>query len=145
RHSPHSRPLWQRATNRPSALAHPPCRPAASACRRLAQRSPKALQLGYRIQKVVPGTRDITLVFSDGRRVGSDIVVAADGIRSIIRATLFAPDTPRFEGYVAWRGLVPMADLPLQLRSALGSSFGGGRFIVNYPVRRGELMNFVAI
>lgn len=111
----------------------------------LARRAPDALHLGWQVLAVETGSDNVSLVFSNGQRVTSDLVVAADGIRSTVRSMLFARDTPHFEGYVAWRGLVPMADLPERLRTMGGASFGGGRFIVNYAVRRGELMNFVAI
>ena len=59
-------------------------------------------------------------------------------------ALRFWADQPHFEGYVAWRGLVPAEDVPDNIRVS-GASFGNGRFIVSYPIRRRELMNFVAI
>jgi salicylate hydroxylase len=72
------------------------------------------------------------------------VVIAADGIRSTIREALFHPAPPVFAGFVAWRGLVDTADLPPHLcESAV--AFGQGRHINRYLVRRGELLNFVAV
>jgi 2-polyprenyl-6-methoxyphenol hydroxylase-like FAD-dependent oxidoreductase len=36
-----------------------------------------------------------------------DLLVAADGSRSLVRSVLFPDIKPRYAGYVAWRGLVP--------------------------------------
>ncbi len=41
--------------------------------------------------------------------------VARHGIRSTVRAKLFGSEDPRFTGYVAWRGLVPMERLSASL------------------------------
>ena len=86
----------------------------------------------------------MTLGFADGRSETADVVIAADGIRSTIREMLFNPAPPVFTGYVAWRGLVATADLPSHLRES-AVAFGQGRHINRYLVRRGELLNFVAV
>jgi salicylate hydroxylase len=74
----------------------------------------------------------------------ADVVVAADGIRSAIRESLFHPAPPAFSGFVAWRGLVDTRDLPAHLHES-AVAFGQGRHINRYLVRRGELLNFVAV
>jgi salicylate hydroxylase len=79
----------------------------------------------------------------NGEHLHGNLVVAADGIRSLTRTVLFGADQPHFEGYVAWRGLVLADNVPERIRVS-GASFGNGRFIVSYPIRRRELMNFVA-
>jgi salicylate hydroxylase len=45
---------------------------------------------------------------------------------------------------VAWRGLVATADLPRHLHESV-VAFGHGRHINRYLVRRGELLNFIAV
>ena len=46
---------------------------------------------------------------------------------------------------VAWRGLVPMAKLPPHLAADAGANWLGPHgFVLHYPVRRGELMNFIS-
>lgn len=58
--------------------------------------------------------------------------------------TLFAAGgAPHFTGYTAWRGLVPAADLP-EARRGTEISFGFGRFLIHYPLRRGTLLNVAA-
>jgi 2-polyprenyl-6-methoxyphenol hydroxylase-like FAD-dependent oxidoreductase len=55
--------------------------------------------------------------------VHTDLLVAADGSRSAVRAA-FAPDTmTRYAGYIAWRGVVEEADLPEALVAFFDDSF----------------------
>ena len=111
---------------------------------RLAQTAPGALRLGSCVDRVERRNSQVELRFADGRTETADVVIAADGIRSTIRETLFHPAPPVFTGFVAWRGLVNTADLPPHLcESAV--AFGQGRHINRYLVRRGELLNFVAV
>ena len=111
---------------------------------RLAQIAPGALRLGCHVEKLVSRDANVELHFAGGGVETADIVVAADGIRSSIREALFNPAPPVFSGFVAWRGLVDTAKLPPRLcESAV--AFGQGRHINRYLVRRGELLNFVAV
>lgn len=111
---------------------------------RLASIAPRALRLGSRIVGVVPRREHAELRLADGRGEIVDVVVAADGIRSGIREALFNPAPPVFSGFVAWRGLVATGELPSHLRES-AVAFGQGRHINRYLVRRGELLNFVAV
>ena len=111
---------------------------------RLAEIAPGALQLGSHVERLEPRSESVVLRFADGRTETADMVVAADGIRSTIRETLFNPAPPVFAGFVAWRGLVDTAQLPQHLHES-AVAFGQGRHINRYLVRRGELLNFIAV
>ena len=111
---------------------------------RLAQSAPGTLKLGSGVDRVEPGNGNVRLSFADGRSDIADVVIAADGIRSTIREALFNPAPPVFTGFVAWRGLVDTAVLPPHLRES-AVAFGNGRHLNRYLVRRGELLNFVAV
>ena len=53
-------------------------------------------------------TQDATGVcahFADGREARGDVLIGADGIRSVIRAQLFGLTKPKYAGYTCWRGL----------------------------------------
>ncbi len=72
------------------------------------------------------------------------MLIGADGIHSAVRAALFGAQEPRFAGCVAYRGLVPaaeIADLGLEIGSQ--SWVGPGAHFVHYFVSRGRLLNFV--
>jgi 2-polyprenyl-6-methoxyphenol hydroxylase-like FAD-dependent oxidoreductase len=49
---------------------------------------------------------EVSARFSDGETVQADLLLAADGLRSTVRQALLPGDSPRYAGYVAWRGLV---------------------------------------
>jgi len=111
---------------------------------RLSRVAPSALRLACHVERLGSRSADVELRFADGRVETADIVVAADGIRSSIREALFNSAPPVFSGFVAWRGLVDTSNLPPRLcESAV--AFGQGRHINRYLVRRGELLNFVAV
>jgi 2-polyprenyl-6-methoxyphenol hydroxylase-like FAD-dependent oxidoreductase len=111
---------------------------------RLAQVAPGALRLGARVDAIESRSDHVRIALAEGRVETADIVVAADGIRSAVRETLFNPAPPVFSGFVAWRGLVDSAELPPRLRES-AVAFGQGRHINRYLVRRGELLNFVGV
>ena len=111
---------------------------------RVAEVAPGALRLGSGVDGVESHGEHVTLRFTDGHEETADIVVAADGIRSAIRETLFHPAPPVFAGFVAWRGLVDTSELPRHLHES-AVAFGHGRHINRYLVRRGELLNFIAV
>ena len=82
----------------------------------------------------------------DPALAGAEVVVAADGVRSGLRAGVPAGGAARFTGHVAWRGLIPAAQLPAELaRPASRVWMAPGRHLVSYPLRGGRLVNFVAV
>jgi 2-polyprenyl-6-methoxyphenol hydroxylase-like FAD-dependent oxidoreductase len=87
----------------------------------------------------------ITAHFADGTHATGDLVVAADGARSAARAQ-FAPQTrPEYAGYIAWRALVPEAEIDPADRDLLfernAFCFPEGTLEVSYavPGRDGDL------
>ena len=84
--------------------------------------------------------------FADGSVVRAPYVIGADGIHSRVRVCLFGPSKPVFTGCIAWRGLIPMDRLPPHLATMVGANWLGPHGnVLHYPVRRGELMNFVSM
>ena len=84
--------------------------------------------------------------FADGSEIEADIVIGADGIHSAVRDSLFGPIAPTFTGCICWRGLVPVDAVPDTGYGAedVTAWWGPNGHVVHYPVRRGELINFVA-
>ncbi len=74
------------------------------------------------------------------------MLVGADGVWSRLRKEVVDDGAPRVTGHLAFRALVPQADLPEKLRSKVVTAWLGRDFhVVQYPVRRGEWLNVVAI
>jgi salicylate hydroxylase len=88
----------------------------------------------------------VTATTADGRRFVGAALVAADGLRSFIRAKLVGDGDPRPVGYVAYRTIVAMADLTADVHRQEVVLWGGPGFhIVHYPLRHGALFNIVAV
>jgi salicylate hydroxylase len=88
----------------------------------------------------------VTLSLAADLEVQGDLLVGADGLWSTVRQQVLGdgPATPR--GHVAYRALVAQQALPAALRSQQVTAWLGPRLhVVAYPVRRGELLNVVAI
>src|ERR1043166_1335677 len=103
-----------------------------------------AIRLGKRCVAVTQFDEQVEVRFETGEHVKAAFVIGADGIHSKVRECLFGPDSPEFSGCVAWRGLVPMQRLPTHISQMPGTNWLGPRgHVLQYPIRRGEIMNFV--
>ncbi|NNN36197.1 NAD(P)-binding protein [Streptomyces sp. S3(2020)] len=106
---------------------------------------PESVRLGTRVVGIGQDERSAQVTTASGERLTADLVVAADGIRSAARQWLFGADEAVFSKTAAYRALLPaeqVADLDLP---DTGIWLGPGRHFVHYRVRRGELLNVVAV
>lgn len=88
----------------------------------------------------------VTAQLATGERVRGDVLIGADGVHSRVRSQMFGEGRAQFTGIVAWRGLVPMERLPPHQRRLVGANWlGVGGHVVTYPLRRGEILNFVGV
>jgi 2-polyprenyl-6-methoxyphenol hydroxylase-like FAD-dependent oxidoreductase len=82
---------------------------------------------------------------ADGAVYDADLLVGADGLRSKVRS-LLCDDQPVCAEYVAYRGTLPMSEM--SEHAGLDNVVmwvGPDMHFVQYPVRRGELYNQVAV
>ena len=106
---------------------------------------PDAIHTGHRFKNLTQDDDGVTAVFTNGATARGDALIAADGIRSAARTQLFGAEEVRFTGYLAWRGLVPMENVPIEALDPPSQLFIGPKHLINrYPVRGGKLLNFVA-
>lgn len=106
---------------------------------------PAAIQLDKRLASLVQNAGEARLTFADGTSASADLVIGADGSRSQVRHALFGDSDPKYTGYIAWRGLVPMDRVPSSvLDPPSGIYVGPGHLVNRYPVRSGKTLNFVA-
>ncbi len=88
----------------------------------------------------------VRLHLSGGRVSEADLLIGADGLRSKVREAMLGAEDPDFTGQVAWRGVVPTAELPPGLIEPDATVWvGENRHLVTYYLRGGELINFVAV
>jgi salicylate hydroxylase len=86
----------------------------------------------------------VQLSLADGSSFKGDVLIGADGIKSVVRAQI-AGDTPvKYTGFVAWRITVPRERLPQDVMDLVGTVWCGPRnHCVTYWLRSGRLLNFV--
>ena len=86
------------------------------------------------------------VVCSDGSEYAARAVIAADGLRSHLREAIHGASEPIASGYVAYRGALPIEQVerPHDLDTVI-SWVGPGLHLVQYPIRRGDLYNQVAV
>ncbi|MCU0761376.1 MAG: FAD-dependent monooxygenase [Steroidobacteraceae bacterium] len=112
---------------------------------RVRAHDPAAIVLNRRCERIEQDADGVDLAFGDGTRLRADVLIGADGSRSAVRQALFGALEPQYTGYIAWRGLVPMELVPPEiLEPPSGIFLGPGHLVNRYPVRNGELLNFVA-
>lgn len=106
---------------------------------------PQAIRLGARALEVRETADYSEVLFSDGSAARSDMLVGADGIKSVIRQHVVDAEPPVFTGQVAWRLSIPTERIPENLRPPVVSSIwcGPKNHAVMYYVRAGKLLNFV--
>ncbi|GHD19686.1 salicylate hydroxylase [Streptomyces violarus] len=102
---------------------------------------PGRLHLASRCVRVEELPDRVLLHFQDGSVRDADLVVGADGIRSVVREAL-AADRPRFSGQSMYRGLVPARELPFLMdEPKVRLWFGPEQHCVCYPVSAGRWMS----
>ena len=108
------------------------------------------LNLGHRAERHADegGAVTLRLARQDGSSalVEGDALIGADGLRSATRARLLGEAPARVSGHLAYRAVARQDALPQALRTGHVTAWLGPRLhVVQYPLRRGELMNVVAI
>ena len=73
----------------------------------------------------------------------SDVVIGADGIQSFLQKYVVEPSTTEYSGSRAYRGLVPREKLSEWSKETHQIWMGDSKHFMVYPVRRGELLNYV--
>ena len=86
----------------------------------------------------------VRMLIEDGRIVEGDCIVGADGVHSRLRQQMAGEGKSEFMGIIAWRGLAPRDKLSPELQRLVGTNWvGPGGHVITYPLRGGEILNFV--
>lgn len=112
----------------------------------LLSRAPDVLHLNHMLVDVEQHDGTVTATFANGARVTGDLLIAADGIKSLVREKVFGWKAANFSGHVAYRGMVPIERLGPDYRTPdTSTSLGPGQHWVMYTVKKGAFLNYVAI
>jgi salicylate hydroxylase len=106
----------------------------------------KLVHLGHRCVSVAERHDRVEASFHDGSVAEADAIIGADGIHSAVRSAILGPESPRFSGNVAFRGLVPAARLAhLGMKPKSNLWLGPNRHFVHYFVGAGRYVNWVGV
>jgi salicylate hydroxylase len=104
------------------------------------------LHLGHQLANLVDQGETIGLQFTNGRFAEADLVIGADGVRSVVRRFVTGGDDTIYSGTSAFRGIVPVERLPsLPNPQALQFWMGPNAHLLHYAIGgRGDVVNFFA-
>ncbi|KZV87012.1 FAD/NAD(P)-binding domain-containing protein [Exidia glandulosa HHB12029] len=108
------------------------------------------VHVSSRMTSYAESSDGLTLTFSNGNTAPADVLIGADGVRSIVRAGMFSNSPATWTGTIAYRALITTESLERVHGGAhpATSKFvvycGTGKHIVAYPISRGSLINIVA-
>lgn len=95
-------------------------------------------RLGAQVTAVTQHETGVQVMLTSGETLHADLAIAADGIRSGVRAQLAPAVQPQYAGYVAWRGVCDENSLSRRTRDTLFGHFGfglpDGEQMIGYPV-----------
>ena len=96
------------------------------------------LHAGRNVSEIVQDIDSAIAILDDGTRFEGDLLIGADGMRSVVRQALFPEAQPRYVGYLAWRGMLEerhsTPEFVEKCFSALNFSFPKGEELIGYPV-----------
>ena len=102
-----------------------------------------ALHTNTAVQTMEQDDSSVSVIDQHGQRHQGQALVAADGVKSVVRAQLVG-DPHRVTGHVVYRAVVDKADFPPELQwNAASIWVGPNCHLVHYPLRGGEQYNVV--
>ena len=107
---------------------------------------PNVVRLNHKVTGFTESADGVELHFADGTSARGDLLIGADGLKSVVRAQMFGAAPATYTGDAAWRAVVPTERLPKDLLEQVMSVFmGPDGHVVCYYLRGGALLNFVGI
>lgn len=104
------------------------------------------------LKKLVGFTQNeegVELEFGDGTSIKTETVVAADGVKSLVRNTLFPNKKEKYAGYLAYRAILPLTEKYQHLIGQVTFWMGKDHHIVAYPngnnKKTGTWLNLVLV
>jgi salicylate hydroxylase len=113
---------------------------------RVLQLKRDAIRLNCRVVGFQESRDDVKLRLADGTLVQGDLLVGADGLKSVICQQTVGNVPATYTGDAAWRITVSVKCLPQHfMEQVMMVWMGPGRHVVAYYLRGGALLNFVGL
>jgi salicylate hydroxylase len=106
---------------------------------------PARIHLDHRLTGIEERSSGVVLRFANGAVHEAGFVIAADGINSVVRRTLYGADNPSYTGQMVWRSLLNGSDVPREIMEPSGHIqwLGPGCHFLAYYLRGTEVVNIV--
>ena len=105
-----------------------------------------AIRLNCRVIGFEESGASVKVRLADGTSVQGDLLVGADGLKSVICQQIVGNVPATYTGDAAWRITVPVECLPQNFMDQVMMVWmGPGRHVVTYYLRAGALLNFVGL
>jgi salicylate hydroxylase len=105
-----------------------------------------AIRLNCRVVGFEESDNGVALCLADGTKVGGDLLVGADGLKSVVSQQIVGNVPATYTGDAAWRIVVPVERLPGDfMEQVMMVWMGPGRHLVAYYLRAGALLNCVGL
>jgi salicylate hydroxylase len=103
------------------------------------------LHLNHRVVEITERPSDVELRFTSGAGCAAELLIAADGVHSVVRRALYGDDNPAYTGQMVWRALLPGNAVPADVLAPSGHIqwLGSGRHFYAYYLRGRDVVNIV--
>lgn len=102
--------------------------------------------LGHRFEALTQDSGQVVATFTNGKTSASDVLIGCDGAASRVRTCVFGDEAVNYTGQVAFRALLPMANVPAGIAKFPFAMFvGNNRLLLHYPLRHRTIMNVIGV
>jgi salicylate hydroxylase len=103
------------------------------------------IHLGHRLTGLEEHSDRVVLTFANGTQTEAEYVIGADGVRSVVRQTLYGADNPTYTGQMVWRALLNANDVSEDVLEPTGHIqwVGPGCHLLAYYIRARKFVNIV--
>ena len=102
------------------------------------------IHLDHEITSFHESDQQVMLNFKNRPPVHGDILIGADGVKSLVRNQICGEVPAKYTGDAVWRVTVPTNKLPKNFQAPVMAVWmGPGRHAVSYFIRNGKILNFV--
>ncbi len=107
---------------------------------------PNCIHLNSKASGFVESTHGVELDLANGQKIHGDVLIGADGIKSVVRAQILGETPVTYTGDIAWRGVIDVHKLPTDIMDTVSTVWcGPKKHAVMYYLRSGSLLNFVGL
>jgi len=104
------------------------------------------IRLNSRVAGFEETASGVRVRLAGGETVSGDLLIGADGVKSVVREQIAGAAHPVYTGDAAWRLTIPAHKLPRGFMDQVMSVWmGPGAHVVCYYLRAGALLNFVGL